>query len=177
MEGIGTAILLIISVPWLCAGGLVFLLFSVFSWTRIAAIPTAIFAIGAAAGNFFFHEHWAESVGRFTWYKPWIEAPLHSISFGVACVILSAIALCRSNSLRTAQTFLTVVLGIMVAPLIIGFVCYSCMRIFPNHLLMMFLAGTAIGSACMFLVARDSYRKLDQYSLFSPKRLQGTQQS
>jgi len=176
MEGIGTAILLIILVPWLCAGGLVFLLFSVFSWTRIAAIPTAIFAIGAAAGNFFFHEHWAESVGRFTWYKPWLEAPLHSISFGVACVILSAIALRRSNSLRTARAFLTVVLGIMVAPLIIGFACYSCMRTFPDHLLMMFVAGTTIGSACMLLVARESYRKLDRYTLLSPKCLQSTQE-
>jgi hypothetical protein len=80
---LGWGILIGITAPFGVLATLVFTVLSIFNPTRKIAFPAMAFVIGYGLGNLVALEQWADSVLRFTWAKPYIQAPVHSLAYAI----------------------------------------------------------------------------------------------
>jgi hypothetical protein len=80
---LGWGILILMTAPLGVLATLVFTVLSIFNRTRKIAFPAMAFVIGYGFGNLFALEQWADSVLRFTWAKPYIQAPVHSLVYAI----------------------------------------------------------------------------------------------
>jgi hypothetical protein len=147
MNDLGLAMLLMSTLPFAVLATAFFALSAMFKRMRKLAFPGMAAFIGYGLGNLMAHEQWANPILRFTWVKPFIEAPIHSLLSSTLLAFLAFLFL-RFRSATMFKTLLGLSLLIVCLPAMFVMIAYGTMA-----LSMALFRSTSIALAIPSLVA------------------------
>jgi len=128
MNDLGFAILLMSTLPFAVLATAFFALSAMFKRTRRLAFPGMAAFIGYGLGNLIAHERWAEPIFRFTWVKPFIEAPMHSLLYAFLFASFALILL-RLHSALIVKILLGLNLLFICLPAMFLVIAYGTMAL------------------------------------------------